>query len=66
MPRNEMLTEQEQQDLKAALEQIEDLERLLKRRPVETFKALMHLHIPMELEIEIRGATYAVKLNEPD
>ena len=66
MPRKEMLTEEEQLNLKSALEHIEELEHLMKKRPVETFKALMKLKIPMELEIEIEGGTYAVKLNDSD
>ncbi|MGB5736584.1 MAG: hypothetical protein WBM40_19305 [Thiohalocapsa sp.] len=66
MSREEMLTEREQLDLKAALKRMEDLERLIRMRPVETFKALMSLKIPMELEIEINGAAYAVKLNDSD
>jgi hypothetical protein len=66
MPREEMLTEEEQLNLKTALEHIEKLEHLMKRRPVETFKTLMGLNVPMELEIAIEGGTYAVKLNDSD
>jgi len=66
MPRKEILTEQEQLDLKQALEHIEQLEHLMKTRPVETFKALINLKIPMELEIEMKGGTYAVKINGSD
>lgn len=66
MPRKEMLTEEEQLDLKRALEHIEHLEHLMKTRPVETFKALINLKIPMELEIEMNGGTYAVKINSSE
>jgi len=66
MPRKEILTEQEQLNLKQALEHIEQLEHLMKTRPVETFKALINLKIPMELEIEMKGGTYAVKINGSD
>ena len=66
MPRREILTEQEQLNLKQALEHIEQLEHLMKTRPVETFKALINLKIPMELEIEMKGGTYAVKINGSD
>jgi len=66
MPRKEILTEQEQLNLKQALEHIEQLEHLMKTRPVETFKALINLKIPMELEIEMKGGTYAVKINGAD
>jgi hypothetical protein len=52
--------------LKNALEHIEELEHLMKKRPVETFKSLLKLNIPMELEIEIEGGTYAVKFNDSD
>lgn len=64
MPREEMLTEQEQRSLAIALQQIDELERLLRLRPIETFRELMKLKIPMELEIELKGGAYAVKLNE--
>lgn len=66
MARDEMLTEKEQIYLKNALEHIEELEHLMKKRPVETFKSLLKLNTPMELEIEIAGATYAVKFNDSD
>ena len=66
MNRKEMLTEEEQLNLKSSLEHIGDLEHLMKKRPVETFKSLLKLHIPMELEIEIGGGTYALKLNDSD
>jgi hypothetical protein len=66
MARKEMLTEDEQLNLKNALEHIEELEHLMKKRPVETFKSLLKLNIPMELEIEIEGGTYAVKFNDSD
>jgi len=66
MPRKEILTEQEQLNLKQALEHIEQLEHLMKTRPVETFKALINLKVPMELEIEMKGGTYAVKINGSD
>ena len=66
MSREEMLTEEEQLNLKNALEQIEELEHLMKKRPVETFKSLLKLKIPMELEIEIEGGTYAVSFNDSD
>jgi len=66
MTRTEVLTKEEQLNLKNALEHIEDLEHLMKKRPVETFKALMKLNVPMELEIEIEGGSYAVKLNDSD
>ena len=66
MSRKDMLTEEEQLHLKNALEHIEELEHLMKKRPVETFKSLMDLKIPMELEIEIEGGTYAVTFNDSD
>jgi len=61
-----MLTKEEQVNLKNALEHIEELEHLMKKRPVETFKSLLKLNIPMELEIEIEGGTYALKFNDSD
>ena len=64
MSRKEMLTEEEELNLKNALVHIEELEHLMKKRPVETFKALLKLKIPMELEIEIEGGTYAVTFND--
>ena len=66
MTRKEMLTKEEQVNLKNALEHIEELEHLMKKRPVETFKSLLKLNIPMELEIEIEGGTYALKFNDSD
>ncbi len=66
MSRKEMLTEEEELNLKNALEHIEELEHLMKKRPVETFKSLLKLKIPMELEIEIEGGTYAVAFNDSD
>lgn len=66
MSREEMLTEEELLHLKNALEHIEELEHLMKKRPVETFKSLLNLNIPMELEIEIEGGTYAVTFNDSD
>ena len=66
MTRKEMLTKGEQLNLKNALEHIAELEHLMKKRPVETFKSLLQLNIPMELEIEIEGGTYALKLNDSD
>ncbi len=66
MTRRETLTEEEQLSLKNALEHIEELEHLMKKRPVETFKSLLKMNIPMELEIEIEGATYALKFNDSD
>lgn len=66
MSREEMLTEEEELNLKNALEHIEELEHLMKKRPVETFKSLLKLKIPMELEIEIEGGTYAVTFNDSD
>ena len=66
MSREEMLTEEEELNLKNALEHIENLEHLMKKRPVETFKSLLKLKIPMELEIEIEGGTYAVAFNDLD
>ena len=66
MTRREALTNQEQLSLKNALEHIEELEILMKKRPVETFKSLLKMKIPMELEIEIEGATYALKFNDSD
>ena len=38
----------------------------MKKRPIETFKSLLKMNIPMELEIEINGATYALKFNDSD
>ena len=66
MTRKEVLTEEEQLYLKNALEHISELEHLMKKRPVETFKSLLKLDIPMELEIEIGGGTYALKFNGSD
>jgi hypothetical protein len=66
MTKKEILTEQEQINLKNALEHIQELEHLMKKRPVETFKSLLKLNIPMELEIEIEGGTYALKFNDSD
>jgi phage-related protein len=66
MPEKEMLTAKEQRDLKNALEQIEELEHLMKKRPVETFKSLLKLNIPMELEITIEGGSYAITFNDSD
>ena len=66
MSREELLTEEEEVNLKNSLEHIEELEHLMKKRPVETFKSLLKLKIPMELEIEIKGATYAVAFNDSD
>ncbi|MCP3868792.1 MAG: hypothetical protein GY703_11985 [Gammaproteobacteria bacterium] len=64
MSKAETLTEEEDLSLKNALGQIEELEHLMKRRPIETIKSLLKLNLPMELEIEIEGATYALKINE--
>jgi len=64
--RKEMLTDNEQVNLKSALEHMGELGYLMKKRPVETFKSLLKLKIPMELEIEIDGGTYALKFNDPD
>ena len=66
MKRKETLTEDEQLNLKKALEHISELEHLMKKRPVETFHSLLKMNIPMELEIEIAGGTYALKFNEAD
>ena len=66
MSREDVLTEDEAVNLKNALEQIEELEYLMKTRPVETFITLLKLKIPMELEIEIGGGTYAVSFNDSD
>ncbi len=66
MTRTEVLTEEEQLNLKNALEHIEDLAHLMKNRPVETFKELMKLNLPMELEIQLEEGTYALKLNDSD
>ncbi len=66
MTGTEVLTEEEQINFKNALEHIEELRHLMQKRPVETFKALMKLNLPMELEIHLDGATYALKLNDSD
>ena len=66
MSRQDVLTEEEEVHLKNALEHIEELEHLMKNRPVETFQSLLKLKIPMELEITIGGATYAVTCNDSD
>ncbi len=66
MSRDELLTEEESLHLDRALAHIEELEHLLRKRPVETFKALLAMQIPMELEVEIKGGTYAVKINQID
>ena len=66
MTKKEVLTPEDQLNLKNALAHIEELEHLMKRRPVEMFKLLLKLNIPMELEIEIKGGSYAVKFNDSD
>ncbi len=66
MTKKEVLTPEDQLNLKNALAHIEELEHLMKRRPVETFQLLLKLNIPMELEIEIKGGAYAVKFNDAD
>ena len=66
MNRTEVLTEEEQLDLKNALQHIEELRHLMQKRPVETFRELMKLNLPMELEIQVDGGTYALKINDPD
>ena len=66
MSREGVLTEEEQVNLKNALEHIEELEHLMKTRPVETFQSLLKLKIPMELEIQVGGGTYAVSYNDGD
>ena len=66
MNKKEMLTDEEQLNLQNALEHIEELGFLMKKRPVETFKSLLKLNIPMELKVEIEGGTYALKFNDPD
>ena len=66
MTRAEVLTEEELHNLKNALEHIEELKHLMEKRPVETFRELMKLKLPMELEIQIEGAAYILKLNESD
>ena len=66
MVKTEVLTEKDQVDLKNALEHIEELAHLMEKRPVETFRELMQLKLPMELEIQLEGGTYALKLNDSD
>ena len=66
MTRPAVLTAEEQVNLKNALEHIEELKHLMEKRPVETFAELMKLNLPMELEIQIEGGTYALKLNDSD
>lgn len=66
MPRQEILSDEEQLDLKKAREHIERLDHLMKTRPVETFRALVQLKTPMELKIEMKGGSYTVKLNNSD
>ncbi len=66
MTRPEVLTDEEQTNLKNALEHIEELKHLMEKRPVETFRELMRLKLPMELEIQIEGGMYALKLNDSD
>ena len=66
MTRPEVFTEEEEINFKNALEHIEELKHLMEKRPVETFKALMKLNLPMELEIQLEGAAYTLKLNESD
>ena len=66
MAKEELLTDEEELNLKNALEHIGELEHLMNKRPVETFKSLLKLGIPMELEIEIEGGTYAVTFNDSD
>ena len=66
MTRTEVLTEKEQLNFKNALEHIEELKHLMDKRPVETFKALIKLNLPMELDIHLEGATYTLKLNDSD
>ncbi|MGD8956373.1 MAG: hypothetical protein PVJ03_03500 [Chromatiaceae bacterium] len=66
MNREELLTDKEQLNLKNALEHIGELRHLMKKRPVETFKSLLKLDIPMELQIEIEGGTFVIRFNDPD
>ncbi len=66
MSRTENLTEEEQINLKNALEHIEELAFLMKKRPVETFKSLLKMDIPMELQIELEGGNYVLRFNDPD
>ena len=66
MTRAEVLTEEELHNLKDALEHIEELKHLMEKRPVETFRALLKLNLYMELEIQIEGAAYTLKLNDSD
>ncbi len=66
MTRAEVLTEEELHNLKDALEHIEELKHLMEKRPVETFRELLKLNLYMELEIQIEGAAYTLKLNDSD
>ena len=66
MNRKEVLTEEEQLNLKNALKHIEELKHLIQKRPVGTFGELMKLNLPMELEIQVEGGVYALKLNDSD
>ncbi len=66
MNREELLTDKEQLNLKNALEHIGELRHLMKKRPVETFKSLLKLNIPMELQIKIEGGVFVLKLSDPD
>ena len=66
MARKEVLTEEEQVNLKNGLEHIDDLAHLMKKRPVETFKELMKLSLPMELAIQLEEGIYTLKLNDSD
>ena len=66
MTKREELTEDEQIDLKNALEHIEGLEHLMKKHPVEVFKILLKMNVPMDLEIGIGGGTYIMKFNDSD
>ena len=62
----EELTEQEQIDLKNALEHIGELEHLMKKHPVEMFKTLLKMKTPIVMEISIGGGIYSVNFNDPD
>ena len=48
MTRAEVLTAEEQVNFKNALEHIEELKHLMEQRPVETFKELMKLNLPLK------------------
>ncbi len=66
MTKKEELTQDEQVRLKNALEHIEELEHLMQKRPVEVFKTLLKMNIPMALEIGMEGGIHTIRFNDSD